>query len=72
MILINYSMSEGFKFFIRHLIRSALPRAEEFYSCQEDAVPVLHDTAIHLNIIRSFNMNVDHLSDISEKETLQV
>lgn len=31
---------------------SALPRAEEFYSCREDATPVLHDTAIQVNIVR--------------------
>lgn len=30
--------------------RSALPRAEDFYSCQEDAITIVHDTAIQLKI----------------------
>ncbi|XP_059608662.1 intermembrane lipid transfer protein Vps13D [Phlebotomus argentipes] len=30
----------------------ALPRAEEFYSCQEDGVAILHDTAIRLDITK--------------------
>lgn len=53
---------------------SALPRAEEFYSCREDAVPVLHDTAIHVNIIRRVEKpNVDILLDtIDPKELLQI
>jgi vacuolar protein sorting-associated protein 13D len=36
---------------------SALPRAEEFYSCQEDAIAILHDTAIRLEICRKLEMN---------------
>lgn len=54
---------------------SALPRAEEFYSCREDATPVLYDTAIRLNIIRSFEMpSIDLLSDIpsESKELIQI
>lgn len=53
---------------------SALPRAEEFYSCQEDAVPVLHDTAIRVNIIRCLETpSIDLLVDsIDSKELLQV
>lgn len=31
---------------------SALPRAEEFYSCQTEAIAILHDTAIRLEICR--------------------
>lgn len=31
---------------------SALPRAEEFYSCHEDAIAIVHDTAIRLEICR--------------------
>lgn len=52
-----------------------MPRAEEFYSCQEDAVPVLHDTAIHLNIIRTYdNPSIDLMSDMGNEsiETLKV
>ncbi|XP_055691450.1 intermembrane lipid transfer protein Vps13D isoform X2 [Lutzomyia longipalpis] len=30
----------------------ALPRAEEFYSCQTDGVAILHDTAIRLDITK--------------------
>lgn len=55
--------------------RTALPRAEEFYSCQEDAVPVLHDTAIHLNITRTYdNPVIDLMSDMANDttETLKV
>lgn len=51
-----------------------MPRAEEFYSCREDATPVLHDTAIRLNVQRSFESpNIDLLSDIpgESKELLQ-
>lgn len=55
---------------------SALPRAEEFYSCHEDAEPVLHDTAIRVNILRYSNEGlntIDLLSDsIEAKELLQV
>lgn len=53
---------------------SALPRAEEFYSCQEDAVPVLHDTAIRVNIIRYLEPpTIDLLVDsVDSKELLQV
>lgn len=36
---------KGFRF-------SALPRSEEFYSCREDAVAIIHDTAIRLEICR--------------------
>lgn len=53
--------------------RSALPRAEEFYSCQENATPVLHDTAIRLNITRTYDeSSIDLLSDEESRETLQV
>lgn len=53
---------------------SALPRAEEFYSCQEGAVPVLHDTAIRVNIIRcSEAPHIDLMTDaIDSKELLQI
>lgn len=53
---------------------SALPRAEEFYSCQEDAVPVLHDTAIRVNIVRCLEApSIDLLVDtVDSKELLQV
>lgn len=53
---------------------SALPRAEEFYSCQEDAVPVLYDTAIRVNIIRCLETpTIDLLTDTADsKELLQV
>lgn len=54
---------------------TALPRAEEFYSCQVDAVPVLHDTAIHLNITRTYdNPSIDLMSDMANEsiETLKV
>ncbi|XP_058818048.1 intermembrane lipid transfer protein Vps13D isoform X2 [Topomyia yanbarensis] len=36
---------KGFRF-------SALPRAEEFYSCKENAVPIIHDTIFSLEISR--------------------
>jgi vacuolar protein sorting-associated protein 13D len=39
---------------------SALPRAEEFYSCQEDAIPVIHDTAIKLEIERHLSAQEAH------------
>lgn len=46
---------------------SALPRAEDFYSCQVDAIPILHDTAIQLTITReletSFDLNSDTVMD---------
>lgn len=42
---------------------SALPRAEEFYSCSTDAVPVLHDTAIRLDIVRSVETSPNPCSD---------
>lgn len=51
-----------------------MPRAEEFYSCLEDATPVLHDTAIHLKVQRSFEtQTIDLLADIASesKELLQ-
>lgn len=53
---------------------SALPRAEEFYSCQEDAVPVLHDTAIRVNIVRCAEAtSIDLLVDaVDSKELLQI
>lgn len=53
---------------------SALPRAEEFYSCQEDAVPVLYDTAIRVNIVRCLETpSIDLLVDsIDPKELLQI
>lgn len=54
--------------------RSALPRAEEFYSCCDDAVPVLHDTAIHLEISRSMQSQIGLLADsfVETKNILQV
>lgn len=42
---------------------SALPRAEEFYSCSTNAVPVLHDTAIRLEIVRSVETSPNPCSD---------
>lgn len=54
---------------------SALPRAEEFYSCREDATPVLYDTAIRLTAVRSHESpNIDLMLDIpgDAKEILQV
>lgn len=53
---------------------SALPRAEEFYSCQADAVPVLYDTAIRVNITRCLETpSIDLLVDsVDSKELLQV
>lgn len=53
---------------------SALPRAEEFYSCREDAAPVLHDTAIRVNIVRCLETpSIDLLVDfVDTKELLQV
>lgn len=51
---------------------SALPRAEEFYSCQHDAVPVLHDTAIKLEIIRIVGDTVVHSDVYDTKDTLKI
>ncbi|XP_058447485.1 intermembrane lipid transfer protein Vps13D isoform X2 [Malaya genurostris] len=42
---------KGFRF-------SALPRAEEFYSCKENAVPIIHDTIFSLEISRD-NTDID-------------
>lgn len=50
---------------------SALPRAEEFYSCQEDAIAVLHDTAIRLEITRIIENPLDMLQEDS-RDTLQI
>ncbi|XP_053673030.1 intermembrane lipid transfer protein Vps13D [Anopheles nili] len=36
---------KGFRF-------SGLPRAEEFYSCKENAIPIIHDTIFSLEICR--------------------
>lgn len=52
---------------------SALPRAEEFYSCQEDAIAIVHDTAIRLEICRktetsSYNLESCSTSFISVSE----
>lgn len=51
---------------------SALPRAEEFYSCQQDAVPVLHDTAIQLEIIRVVGDTMVYSDAYDTKDTLQI
>lgn len=53
---------------------SALPRAEEFYSCKHDAVPVLHDTAIRVNIERCLETScIDLMVDTCDtKETVQI
>lgn len=51
---------------------SALPRAEEFYSCQQDAVPVLHDTAIQLEIVRIVGETMVYSDVYDTKETLQI
>lgn len=58
---------KGFRF-------SALPRAEEFYSCKEDALAVLHDTAIRLKITRTFeNSSLDMMAESNDiVETLQI
>ncbi|XP_055636021.1 intermembrane lipid transfer protein Vps13D isoform X3 [Toxorhynchites rutilus septentrionalis] len=37
---------------------SALPRAEEFYSCEENAFPIIHDTVFSLEISRD-NSEID-------------
>lgn len=39
---------KGFRF-------SALPRAEEFYSCKENAIPIIHDTIFSLEISRDIS-----------------
>lgn len=44
---------------------SALPRAEEFYSCKNDAVAILHDTAIQL-IFSNYSEKPVDLSDNDE------
>lgn len=44
---------------------SALPRAEEFYSCQEDAIAILHDTAIRLEICRKLETSHDNIESSS-------
>lgn len=44
---------------------SALPRAEEFYSCQEDAIAILHDTAIRLEICRKLETPSNNLESSS-------
>lgn len=51
---------------------SALPRAEEFYSCQTDAVPVLHDTAIQLEMVRIVDSTAILHEVYDTKETLQI
>lgn len=51
---------------------SALPRAEEFYSCQQDAVPVLHDTAIQLEIVRVVGDPMVYSDAYDTKDTLQI
>lgn len=53
---------------------SALPRAEEFYSCKDGAVPVLHDTAIRVNIIRYLEMScIDLMVDNDDtKEIVEI
>lgn len=53
---------------------SALPRAEEFYSCQNDAIAVVHDTAIRLHITRITDNMVDLLGDpfSDKKDTLNI
>lgn len=69
MYSLDTSTRKGFKL-------SALPRAEVFYSCLEDAIPVLHDTAIHLEItkiLEHFSDAYDDLIGSSElKNILQV
>lgn len=40
---------------------SALPRAEEFYSCQEDAVTIIHDTTIRLEINKKRDAEIFNL-----------
>lgn len=57
---------KGFRF-------SALPKAEEFYSCQNDAVCILHDTAISLKLTKysEENFAVQSLDDF-EYNTLYI
>ncbi len=47
---------------------SALPRAEEFYSCHEDATAILHDTAIRLEICRKLETSA-HGSNLDSTAT---
>lgn len=57
---------KGFRF-------SALPKAEEFYSCQKDAVCILDDTAISLKLTKNSEDNVTMQSmDESEYNTLHI
>jgi vacuolar protein sorting-associated protein 13D len=61
---------------------TALPRAEEFYSCQEDAAAIIHDTAIRLEICRkndpsSFNLESSagsfvSIADMSDDKSNQL
>uniref|UniRef100_A0A336MDN8 CSON015545 protein n=1 Tax=Culicoides sonorensis TaxID=179676 RepID=A0A336MDN8_CULSO len=53
---------------------SALPRAEDFYSCQADAIPILHDTAIRLTITRDLETSFDLNSDsvMESKDVLNI
>lgn len=44
---------------------SALPRAEEFYSCQSDAIAILHDTAIRLEICRKLETSANNMDSSS-------
>lgn len=44
---------------------SALPRAEEFYSCQTDAIAILHDTAIRLEICRKMETSSNNFESSS-------
>lgn len=44
---------------------SALPRAEEFYSCQEDAIAIVHDTAIRLEICRKLETSSNNVESSS-------
>ena len=47
------------------LCRSALPRAEEFYSCNEDAIAILHDTEIRLEVCRKLESSPSNLASNS-------
>lgn len=53
---------------------SALPRAEDFYSCATDAIPILHDTAIRLTITRDLEASFDLNSDsvMESKDVLNI
>lgn len=53
---------------------SALPRAEEFYSCKEEATAVLHDTAIRLEITRIVENRLELMADshADRVNTLQI